>query len=474
MRNSKLYSTLKDFEKTEQNRFRKYVRSAYFNKNKPLMTLCELLLSDVNGENGIDLEDRHAVWNALELESSYDDVRFRRFCTDLLKLAEGYMAQRVYEANPIEQSFFLMQALGKRKLEKLYNGALKNTQYLLHKQGHRNADYFRYLYATEKQYAAMIQADLDRSTKSYLERIVDNLDLFYITEKLRLHHKFAARKKIGQYDYSFLFIDEIISEINNREDLREIPVIAVYFQIYLITVDPENTEHYYKLKELLNKHALLFPKEEAFDMYYAATNYCINNINRGAQQFMNELFELYRDLIEKEIIFIDDELSPWDFRNIIVTALRLGEFDWTEKFIDAYNNKIPEEYRENAVSFNKANLFFYRKDFDKVIESLRNVEYEDFTYNLNSKAILLATYYETQEIEPLYSLFESFRVYLNRNKDITEDRKRLYKNLIRFTKKLTKIMPGDQKAIDKLRDELNQTKNVASAGWLAEKLAELE
>ena len=108
-----------------------------------------------------------------------------------------------------------------------------------------------------------------------------------------------------------------------------------------------------------------------------------------------------------------------------------------------------------------------------MIRLLRFVEYDDITYNLNSKAILLQTYYETDEIESLYSLFESFRVYLNRSKSIPEGKKSDYKNLIKFTKKLTRIQPGDEKALHKLKDEIKETKRLASRKWLEEKIEEL-
>ena len=121
-----------------------------------------------------------------------------------------------------------------------------------------------------------------------------------------------------------------------------------------------------------------------------------------------------------------------------------------------------------------AQLYFYQKKHEKVIAQLQEVEYEDVSYNLGSKAMLLATYYETNEMDALYFLFESFRAYLNRHKDIPPQRRENYGNLIKFTKRLTKIMPGDQKAIDKLKTEVSSTKNIASASWLRNKIAELE
>ena len=119
-------------------------------------------------------------------------------------------------------------------------------------------------------------------------------------------------------------------------------------------------------------------------------------------------------------------------------------------------------------------LYRFQKKFDKVIEQLREVEYEDLSYNLGAKSTLIYTYYETDEMEALYSLFDSFNVWLNRNKDIPEQNRNNYKNFIRFTKKLTKLIPGDNKSIKKFKEDLDSTPNIVNRSWLKKKISELE
>ena len=105
---------------------------------------------------------------------------------------------------------------------------------------------------------------------------------------------------------------------------------------------------------------------------------------------------------------------------------------------------------------------------------LQEVEYEDIVYSLSSKSLLIATYYESDEIEPLYSLLDSFRVYLNRRKDIPDRWRKNHQNLVRFTKKLVRIIPGDDKAIEKIKKEIDESDGIADVKWLKEKIAELE
>ena len=46
-------------------------------------------------------------------------------------------------------------------------------------------------------------------------------------------------------------------------------------------------------------------------------------------------------------------------------------------------------------------MYRYQNNFDKVLSLLRDVEYEDIGYNLISKAILIITYYELDELDAL-------------------------------------------------------------------------
>jgi len=164
-------------------------------------------------------------------------------------------------------------------------------------------------------------------------------------------------------------------------------------------------------------------------------------------------------------------MTPWSFKNIVTNGLRLNEFDWVENFIREYSPFLDPRYRDNAVTFNLAQLFFYKKDYSKVISQLSHVEYDDMTYNLNSKTLLMASYYELDEIEALGSLLDTFRVYLSRNKELPAVRRKHYLNTIKIVRRLSKVIPGDKIEIEKLQKEVNNTQGVVSRNWILEKLS---
>ena len=471
--NNKTYTILQSFDKYEVNRLRKFLKSPYFNMNDSIVELFEIFIQHIFGSPHRELE-KERVWEKIYPSKKYDDVRFRKLNSELLKLVEKFLAQQVYEVNPIRQAVHLMEAVSNKKLEKLHNSTLKTAHRLSKQQAYKPASYYFYQYEIEKKYYELTEFDNKREARSNIEEIAQNLDYFYFSEKLRIQISILSRQSLASYDYNIEMIDEIESIIA-RNKYEGIASIEIYYQILLINKDFDNEEHYYKLKKLVSKYINQFPLTEAIIIGKYVLNYSIYKINKGISKFVREYFESYREYLEKNIIFEEREgLSPWEFKNTILSALRLGEFDWTENFIKNYSIKIPQEFRDNAVTYNTATLYFYQKKYDNVIRLLNQVEYEDLAYNLNSKLMLIAVYYETDEIEPLYSLFESFRVYLNRNKKISQERKGRYLNLIKFTKKLTKIIPGDKKAIEKLNGEIAATQGIINLKWLKEKIAEIE
>ncbi len=474
MQNSKLYSILEYFDKYEQNKLRKFLTSPYFNRNDTLVQLFDLLVGQINDNKETELP-KEEIWPRLYPDGKIDDVLFRKHCSDLLKLIESYLAQQIYEENPIYQATYLIEAVGRKKMNRLFSSTMRTARRLSDQHYFRTANYYLSQYQIERNFYDLMEPEIERTAKRNVEDILNNLDRFYLAEKLRYFCAALSVQTLVSHEYKLLFIDEIIKYIEEYK-FEDVPPIAVYYQIYLTYVDSENTSHYFKLIELLNSFDNLFPKDEEEFIYQAALNYCIKKINQGNQDFLEEYFNVFVILLEKELLLTDGELSPWHFRNMVITALRLGKYRWTEEFIQNYKKFLPEAMRDNAVSFNLAQLYFYQKKYEKVVEMLSSVEYEDFSYNLNSKVLLMTSFYEMDEIEPLFSLMESFRTYLNRHKNFPNTRRAPYTNLIRFTKKLTKIMPGDEKAISKFKDEIDNFKEggISNIHWLREKIAELE
>jgi hypothetical protein len=475
MKDTKIYDFLSQFSATELNRFHRYLESPYHNRNQWCKSLFSVLESHIRTEDESDLDKQLVYYKIFETEA-YDDKRFRKLCSDLLDLGESYLALEIYQSNPLHQANYLLQAVHQRQLEKMYNSATNSVKNLSAKQFQRPASYYYYQYEIEKNLYKLQNLEVKRASKNSIQlinlsEIVNNLDYFYISEKLKYYCSLLSWNKIVSLDHKILFIDEII-QIAEKEEFKHIPPIAIYLKIYYTYIEFENEEHYFDLKKLITNNLEIFPIDEAKDIMDSAINYTIQKHNRGKLEYLQESLDLYRAAIDKEVIFVNAELTPWTFKNIITIALRLREFEWTENFIKEYSHKINIAFRENAINYNIAILNFHLKKYSAVIPLLQKVEYDEEYYSLNSKGQLLITYFELKEFEVLEPFLLSFEIYLKRNKKIPKENTVRYLKLIKLTKKLIKLKDAPDSEIIKFKEEIIQSTSVAKP-WLLEKVDEL-
>ena len=151
-------------------------------------------------------------------------------------------------------------------------------------------------------------------------------------------------------------------------------------------------------------------------------------------------------------------------------SLRLGEFKWCRNFLESKVTLLAPAERDNALTYNTAYFHFMNQEYRKAIRKLQEVMLNDVFYQLDSRVIILKSYFELDETESFYYQASSFRLFLLRNKSISDYQKTIYRNLIRF---LTAIhRAGISKAkLNKIRIELLKEKNVADLNYLLRKIA---
>lgn len=479
MESTKLYNSLKYLDIYELSAFDKFINSPYFNQNEKLTGLYRIFLPYLKNRKEIDL-NKYEVWEKLFVDQKFDDKYFRKLTSDLSKLLERFISQQIYEENNVLINNHLLQGITRKNAFNMYNSALANSERLIERNFNRNADYYYQQYLLEKS-KFNFTSEFEKKSKKQskisifnIKEISDSMDIFFISEKLKLYCTLLSARSIKKIEQNLNFMDEVI-KIVNEYNLLEYPSIAIYYQIYLTLIENKNEEHYHILKDLIGRNINLFPFDEANDIYESALNYCIRKANSGKSEFYNELLLLYKNMLSNNLFDVKNVLNPTNFRNIVFTATRVNDFKWAEWFIEEYKDKLDEKYRENAVTFNLARLNYYKKDYDKVKKYLRDVEFNEMIYELNAKTLLLFTYYETDDYDPLYSLLESFNMFLNRNKKTIPDQKlHLHKTLIKFVKKLMNIRPSDQKAVQKLKLEIENAGDIPDKQWLLDRVSLME
>jgi hypothetical protein len=471
LQRNRVFTVLQHLDAAERKRLLQFMRSAYFVRSKNLAQLCALFLQAI--ESGREGFEREKVWHQVFPGAPYEDVNFRKLCSDLLRLIERFMAQEMAAQDAIRQAVGTLEFAVRRKVEPLSAIALREARQLLSQTNYRSASAFHAAYLIERQYYAMMDFDVKLSARANLEEISQHLDHFYWIEKLKIFSAALSQQRTGNNRYELRFLEEVVGFLRDYP-MGSTPELALHFYSFLTLYEEENVEHYYRLRQLLEQHGAAMPTEEALELYDAALHYCTGKLNKGNREFLQEYFDLFDGAVSKGVLLVGGELASWRFNNVVGVALRLGKLDWAEQFVEAHKDRLPPDTRQNTYAFNLARVYRYRGQYSRVLSLLRDLDYEDIGYSLIGKMMLAITYYELDEQDALRSFLDSFRIFLNRQKNIPGALKQSFLNLLTHIRQLPRLKVGDPTAIARLRAEIERDKaQIANYEWLLEKLDEL-
>jgi hypothetical protein len=249
-------------------------------------------------------------------------------------------------------------------------------------------------------------------------------------------------------------------------------LIDLYFQIYSTLTSSDPDIHFKNLKKLLRSHQNELNENDKRDAFQYFFNYCIKRINKGEPEFMKELFNGYKEALENKAMFHKGKLSQWDYKNIATIGYKLCEYKWVKQFLRTYKSHLPEAEKENAWHYNRANYLFQTKKYAEAVSLLQKVNFTDLYYQLDTRAILLKIYFETEEVNAFMYHVSAFKMFLRRNTRISEYQRTIYKNLVDFTGKAFRLRVKG-KSTELLTKQLNETKQVADFNWLMNQLKEV-
>lgn len=476
MKNSKIVLYIQQLSKEQLKRFQRFVASPYFNQHEKTMELLGFIVKQK--ESAKPIFEREKVAKILFPKEKQAVLYLNNSMTYLMRLLKKFLAYEALEMQTENiQLKTLEMALANKQL-KLFELDSRQLGKQLIKSENKDRKFFKYQYELSQLLDDYEQTYGDRTSPKNLQQTLNFLDVYYFAEKLRhACHALARQNVVGGF-FQLDFLEEMVEYLEKHaQKWLEFPPIAIYYQIYQLLKFPEEIRHYRKLKKMLSQYRSFFSKKEGRDLYRYAENYCILNINRGQTQYVQELFELFQQLLETDILLIGNYLHQWDYSNIIALGCRLKHFEWTENFIHEYREKLEANIQTNAYTYNLAFFYYEKKEYEAALALLNDVEFTDIYYQLNSKVLLLKSWFETENWRALDYSLDTFRIYLLRNKFISKDRQKGGFNLIKFTRKLFLLKEKQdfikttlfQKKINTLKEKLEACENVMSKQWLLSK-----
>ena len=468
---SRLIEVLRTFSKKEIREFRKWLLSPIHNQREDVIHLFEYLF-DADHLNNEALIDKEIVFEKIYKNEKFDDAKMRQVMHFLFKNMEGFLAYSEYESSDVQGSY-LAKVYRKRKQRKSFEKTLKNIEKNQKDAIYRDENYLYKEYQLELEKYKYNNQESKRVGTFNLQEISDSFDNYYISNKLKQACLMISHQAVYQANYDLGLLDNTIEFVEKNTELLEIPSIATYYYIFRTLVNLEEEEHFFNLKQQVIKYGKLFPQNEIQNIYLLMINHCIKKLNGGEKKFVLEAWEIHKKGIDENILLNDGILSRFIYKNFISIGLMLKLYDDVERAIYDYKDLMKKEYQESYFNFSLSSYYFEKGEYNKAMSLLSQYEHDDVLINLNAKTMLLKIYYELSEFNVLESLLESMRAYIQRKKELGSRRIALYKNIIRYTKKLLKVNPYSKAQKEKLKAEIETAKPLTEKAWLLKQLAEL-
>lgn len=485
MKNSRIIRLIRLLSAAELRKFVQFVDSPYFNQNEKLQKLVKIIHGSAPEFGEASLKKERIFKLIYGKATAFDEQKVHDLVSLLHRLFEKYLAIQEIEKDPVSLNRYLLTSLADKNETDHYQRVYKSTAKKLGQKKHEYPMYHLQEFLLEEHAAEFaLKNGKYKQANTAFGKVVKELDTFYLVERLKysiekLNRQQALRESSEEEEHDFFH-----TFIQNLETLGvgKVPVVMIYYQVYLMLTDFENEQFFEGLIKLLDTHADEVSPHELFAVYSQAQNYCIKKVNSGKRDYLKNLFSIYQSMLGRGLLTRNGFMHQHVYKNITSNALFLKKFDWTIEFLNTYKKKLHPDHRENAYAYNLANYHYERKEFREAMQLLLQVDFPTWRYHLGTKSMLLRIYFELRDEDGLNYLIQAMKVYLHRHKEIPKYQAQNHLHFMRFSQKALTLhsSKGFIKESDfngrviKLRDKVAATPGIAYGGWLRQKVKELE
>ncbi len=390
--------------------------------------------------------------------------------SDLYTYLEEFLMWKQSKERSFDRSWAMLKVFRNRRLDKLYVQQIEQQLKILNAKS-TPQDMWLNLKKMQLQHKAYFSnlKDKVKLDPNSLKASMLHLDKFFSEAKLRYSAELSSRAEQLKEDYNVNFYDEIIKWV--KENLSsDVVYRQALFQSIDLLKQPDDQLYFAQKKLLLENHSLI-GRIDFLVLFTYLFNYLSRAIRNGQHHLVKELFELYQFGLKHEYFIEDGFITYVSFHNITNVACKLHEFEWAEKFIEEWSGFLAEDIREHTCKISWALLYFEKKEFEKTIDTLKDIQMLTITYfSIRSRWLTVCSFYELKYSRTfILDYCKSFEVFLKRNKTMNAQSIESYINLIRFIRMFLR------KSINKatILQELEVTKLLACRMWVIEKIKEI-
>lgn len=422
-------------------------------KNKNCTALFDVIAKQYPAKLNAAVLNKRTVFTKIFPKENYNDNKLLKVMSELYKYIELFIIAETVKNDVAYQKFALIQFYLNHSLDAQIPQEIKELN-----------TYF----SSEKE-----------SSKYYLDKFKLEEILETIQEKENNRYVSYQPMYDSLRDFSDTYLIKLknLSLINLKDDLVETKsenlLYIIHSKLNVLLLN-DDAKHYSNYFDILKKNQHKIESKELKTCIIILADYCIKKVNAKDEPFTTHLFHLFELMIQHNLLLEENKtITPAIYKNITTIGLRLNKLSFVENFLEEYKVYLPTENKEDVYLYNKANLLFYQKKYESVLEHLRHSKFSDVFYKLSSRRLQIKVFYsllkdDASYFDILQNTLNAFKKYVYTNAEVAEHYKEGNKNFLRLTYKLLELTKKDQSKTAIFFSELESCAQVAEYDWLTQ------
>lgn len=477
MKSTKLVELLSTFSHTELKQFRDFVRSPFFNTNKHVIKLNEVLFKFHPGydQKKCTVEN---IYKEVFGSDKFNYFKIKNISSDLYNLGLEFLKLMPNRATDFVKDFNLMVQLRQRQLFRFHKKHVRKLEEVFKKTEIKDSEflYENFLLTRESQIVDLFEKP------SSISGILDEFESFFeylIFHLLQYYNLMIHISKGNNVEMTIKMLDEVV-EFLEKGPVSSHPTTTAYQYLILLKVKGKE-EYYFTLKDHYFKHFEKMDASAAYRIHMHLFGYCADMYNvNGDRRFVKEGYELYKHSYLNKRVTSGELLYP-DFVNYIKVFARAGDTDLAEKFISDYSVDLPEDQYDNTLNFSYAYIAHRDGDHKKALRYISKVNFPLEILKVQVKILQVQLNYQLAYYEETRDLIGTFKKTLQKEAVVSDDFKNSILIFLKHTIDLINIKEEVNKNekqynIEKLNESVTGTQqnHFGIKFWLQDRIDEIK
>jgi len=479
-----LIEFIHNFSADERKKMNRFLQSPYFNTDKSIIKLYNLLEKHVSNTPQLSVEHRTLIYQKIFPKGIVTDHQLNKKQKGVLDATMGKLTALIKTFFTIEsldeniayRNVLLNHKLLKKRHLRPLERHLKKEKKLLEAGQKRGVDYHLHEYQLEADQLKFFYQDGSIIKTDNLPDLISSLDTYYLIQKLE--YQLTAISIMGVSDKKVYDFDsfDAMSSLLSLPQYAAHPLIQVY-QAAIQMMKTREKYAYDHLLQLLHKYESVIPTENLVDFYKIATIFCARRIREGQPEYHRHAFNLYKTMKHKNLLLEGSFMPISKLRNIISISCHVGEFEWAKEILELYRPFIQKQIQKQIYHFNLGVIAFYQKNYTQAISHFIRVDKVHTDYDINCRVLILKSYYELDDEydERTMQQFRSTKRFIHDNKLLKVNDKQGWKNFVSAAANLYKVRHRYGKIrLETVQKQIDNFKSINDKRWLLEKIGEMK